>query len=78
MGGVLQNLFMGQFQQISILAPAWGASKLGPTFDNRLQFQFSPPRGGRRAGLKFKEAEGMISILAPAWGASTIAYTITI
>ena len=60
-----------KLRAISILAPAWGASggkRRDDVIDN--QFQFSPPRGGRRAVIDGHGAGLLISILAPAWGAS--------
>ena len=62
---------------ISILAPAWGAS--GPEVVKQLSdiFQFSPPRGGRQQLQSNTEALS-ISILAPAWGASISFHSLSV
>ena len=61
----------GAGRGVSIHAPAWGAT-FGLKFDpfTELQFQSTPPRGGRlaRAGRDF--ADRVVSIHAPAWGAT--------
>ena len=56
---------------ISILAPAWGASFPLRAYAFPVEFQFSPPRGGRLLYAELSALIGEISILAPAWGASS-------
>ena len=70
-GGRPVGLHEGQkVHNISILAPAWGASETCETAVKSNRFQFSPPRGGRHAVTPSRRSVSIISILAPAWGAS--------
>ena len=56
---------------ISIHAPAWGATfAFSSGVGSHSPFQFTPPRGGRRAMSNITVDFGGISIHAPAWGAT--------
>ena len=57
-------------EQVSIRAPAWGATSIHHSCVRRLRFQFALPRGERRTALRLIEAVEAVSIRAPAWGAT--------
>ena len=56
--------------EVSIHAPAWGATadELQRAFPG--VFQSTRPRGARRHGLHGQESPNDVSIHAPAWGAT--------
>src|SRR5690606_11160680 len=59
------------YRQVSIHAPAWGATAKEPAGAYRtIQFQSTRPRGARRQDLDFADCSRDVSIHAPAWGAT--------
>ena len=71
-GGVAAQLCEHGADEISILAPAWGASGHAPHDPGRAQYFNSRPRvGGVLQPFLILALCHNISILAPAWGAST-------
>ena len=69
-GGDLLALKGADAVIISIHAPAWGATPASCAYGLNLQFQSTPPRGGRLECLKPFTLPILISIHAPAWGAT--------
>ena len=56
---------------VSIHAPAWGATETQPPTPDRQVFQSTRPRGARRRLLSIILLGQTVSIHAPAWGATT-------
>ena len=57
-------------RQISIHAPAWGATKMKIAELHAPEFQSTLPRGERLAVTTLRFCLSQISIHAPAWGAT--------
>ena len=55
--------------EVSIHAPAWGATEIMATTDEKFLFQSTPPHGGRLIS-EGSESGYEVSIHAPAWGAT--------
>ena len=60
---------------VSIHAPAWGATGTRRNLPTRRLFQFTRPRGARQAGCCLSDNVRLVSIHAPAWGATREAHT---
>ena len=56
---------------VSIRAPAWGATKWNGKCTSALRFQSAPPHGGRPEQVDEWPRGVRVSIRAPAWGATT-------
>ena len=59
-----------QVSQVSIHAPAWGATELIHAFIGNDKFQSTLPRGERRESSSTNSRVSNVSIHAPAWGAT--------
>ena len=57
-------------EQVSIHAPAWGATVRSRISFTSLSFQSTPPRGGRLLEDNAQRQDLPVSIHAPAWGAT--------
>ena len=57
-------------KQVSIHAPAWGATLRGVEGGVKVRFQFTRPRGARPQVVSEQDAGFTVSIHAPAWGAT--------
>ena len=55
---------------VSIHAPAWGATRFQVVIPGRQGFQSTPPRGGRLPAYANGDTQHPVSIHAPAWGAT--------
>ena len=59
---------------VSIHAPAWGATPVSIHTSRALQFQSTPPRGGRPHTCNRAPRRRRVSIHAPAWGATKLGH----
>ncbi len=71
-GGDNISLRFGLCNQVSIHAPAWGATSTLRTWPGRSAFQSTPPRGGRLGHAGSRAYRRSVSIHAPAWGATAL------
>ena len=70
MGCDLADLAVKQRGQVSIHAPAWGATCTDMDFSSHSRFQSTHPHGVRLKYAKKKYGKDAVSIHAPAWGAT--------
>ena len=74
--GIRQHPF--GLAQVSIHAPAWGATSSPHTQSICEAFQSTRPRGARHLRLAYRLQLWLVSIHAPAWGATSTANIIKI